>query len=220
MQNGRSVLPTAIDETTTGLKWELVGIKDGTLQTIKYWTDFTDEVETVTAYKSMTSDSGIVIDTGTWDFTLTTSNTDGKNVLSATISATINAGENKLNFVMQEATENAASGSIEFTLNFPEEVVGNVVATLYKYDNDNNVVDDYKLSIVVYWVFSMIYWDKNHLGQLEMDVLFETEQPDGSRNGHAGNYCVVNAKGEGLKNALKTVRITAVDGEKLMGEVV
>ena len=54
----------------------------------------------------------------------------------------------------------------------------------------------------------------------EMDVLFETEQPDGSWNGHAGNYCVVNAKGEGLKNALKTVRITAVDGDKLTAELV
>ena len=54
----------------------------------------------------------------------------------------------------------------------------------------------------------------------EMDVLFETEQPDGSWNGHAGNYCVVNAKGEGLKNALRRVRITAVDGEKLLGEVI
>ena len=139
LQNGRSVLPTAIDETTTGLKWELTGIKDGetTSNVIKYWTDGNSG----TAYQSMTYDSGIVIDTGTWDFTLTASNTDGKNVLSATISATINAGENKLNFVMQEATENAASGSIEFTLNFPKEVVGNVVATLYKYDNDNNVVD-------------------------------------------------------------------------------
>ncbi len=54
----------------------------------------------------------------------------------------------------------------------------------------------------------------------EMDVLFETEQPDGSWNGHAGNYCVVNAKGDDLKNALRTVRITAVDGDKLNGEVV
>ena len=138
LQNGRSVLPTAIDETTTGLKWELTGIKDGetTSNVIKSWTDDNSR----TAYESM-MDSEIFIDTGTWDFTLTASNTDGKNVLSATIPATINAGENKLNFVMQEATENAASGSIEFTLNFPKEVVGNVVATLYKYDNDNNVVD-------------------------------------------------------------------------------
>ena len=122
LQNGRSVLPTAIDETTTGLKWELTGIKDGetTSNVIKYWTDGNSG----TAYQSMTYDSGIVIDTGTWDFTLTASNTDGKNVLSATIPATINAGENKLNFVMQEATgDNAATGSIEFTLNFPGNVV-------------------------------------------------------------------------------------------------
>lgn len=143
LQNDRSVLPTEIKEDTEGLKWELVGIKDGTQQIIESWTDGTDETGTVTvtAYKSMTSNSGIVIDTGTWDFTLTASNTDGKNVLSATISTTINAGENKLNFVMQEATENAASGSIEFTLNFPKGVVDNVEATLYKYDNANNVVD-------------------------------------------------------------------------------
>ena len=140
LQNGRSVLPTAIDETTTGLKWELTGIKDGetTSNVIKYWTDGNSG----TAYQSMTYDSGIVIDTGTWDFTFTASNTDGKNVLSATIPATINAGENKLNFVMQEATgDKAATGSIEFTLNFPKDVVDNVEATLYKYDNANNVVD-------------------------------------------------------------------------------
>ena len=137
LQNGRSVLPTAIDETTTELKWELVGIKDGTQQIIKSWTDGADETGTVTAYKSMTSDLGIVIDTGTWDFTLTASNTDGKNVLSATISTTINAGENKLNFVMQEATENAASGSIEFTLNFPGDVVTKGIATLTTYEGTN-----------------------------------------------------------------------------------
>ena len=133
LQNGRSVLPTAIKEDTTGLKWELFGTKDGTQQIIESWTDGTDETGTVTvtAYKSMTSDSGIVIDTGTWDFTLTASNTDGKNVLSATISATINAGENKLNFVMQEATgDKAATGSIEFTLNFLGDVVTKGIATL------------------------------------------------------------------------------------------
>ena len=147
LQNGRSVLPTAIDETTTELKWELVGIKDGTQQIIKSWTDGADETGTVTAYKSMTSDLGIVIDTGTWDFTLTASNTDGKNVLSATISTTINAGENKLNFVMQEATENAASGSIEFTLNFPGNVVDNVVAKLFKYENNDTEISNQTLSV-------------------------------------------------------------------------
>ena len=137
LQNGRSVLPTAIEQTTTGLKWELVGTKAGESKQIGYWEDDTDK----TAYQKMVADTSLLVDTGTWDFTLTASNTDGENVLSATIPATINAGENKLNFVMQEATENAASGSIEFTLNFPKDVVGNVVATLYKYDNDNTVVD-------------------------------------------------------------------------------
>ena len=150
LQNGRSVLPTAIDETTTGLKWELVGTKDGTQQIIESWTDGTDETGTVTvtAYKSMTSGSEILIDIGTWDFTLTASNTDGKNVLSATISATINAGENKLNFVMQEATgDKAASGSIEFTLNFPKDVVGNVEAKLFKYENNDTEISKQTLSI-------------------------------------------------------------------------
>lgn len=130
LQNGRSVLPTAITKDTTGLTWELVGTSEGKTYS-NIWDDDTDETGTVTvAYKSMTSNSGIVIDTGTWDFTLTASNTDGKNVLSATISTTINAGENKLNFVMQEATENAASGRIEFTLNFPGDVVTKGIATL------------------------------------------------------------------------------------------
>lgn len=145
LQNARSVLPTEIKEDTTGLKWELVGTKDGTQQKIKYWEDDNSG----TAYQSMTSDSKIVIDTGTWDFTLTASLTASQNnateelnVLQAHCnSVQINAGNNALNFVMQEATEKAASGSIEFTLNFPKDVVGNVVATLYKYDNDNNVVD-------------------------------------------------------------------------------
>lgn len=149
LQNGRSVLPTAIEQDTRGLKWELTGIKDGTLQTIKYWTDGADETGTVIAYKSMTSDLGIVIDTGTWDFTLTASLTASQNnateelnVLQAHCnSVQINAGNNALNFVMQEATEKAASGSIEFTLNFPKDVVDTVEATLYKYDNDNTVVD-------------------------------------------------------------------------------
>lgn len=146
LQNGRSVLPTAIKEDTEGLKWELVGIKDGTQQISMPWTDGIDETGTVTvtAYKSMTSDLGIVIDTGTWDFTLTASNTDGKNVLSATISTTINAGENKLNFVMQEATgDKAATGSIEFTLNFPENVVTKGIATLTPYEGTNPDTQDF-----------------------------------------------------------------------------
>lgn len=143
LQNGRSVLPTAIEETTTGLKWELVGTKNGTQQISKSWEDGNSG----TAYKSMTSDSEIVIDTGTWDFTLTASNTAGKNVLSATISATINAGENSLNFEMKEATENAASGSIEFTLEFPKDVVDKVEAKLFKYENKDTEISTQTLNI-------------------------------------------------------------------------
>lgn len=47
------------------------------------------------------------------------------------------------------------------------------VKMLFKFANNNTVVDDYKLSIVVYWVFSMVYWDKQNLGALEMDSMFE-----------------------------------------------
>ncbi|MDD5950050.1 MAG: hypothetical protein PUC39_10045 [Lachnospiraceae bacterium] len=47
------------------------------------------------------------------------------------------------------------------------------VKMLFQFANDNNIVDDYKLSIVVYWVFSMVYWDKQNLGRLEMEQLFE-----------------------------------------------
>lgn len=131
LQNGRSVLPTKIKEDTTGLKWELVGTKAEESKQIGYWEDDNSG----TAYQSMTSDSKIVIDTGTWDFTLTASlvSDDGsvaKVLVSEIVNATINAGENKLNFVMQEATENAASGSIEFTLNFPTGVINKGIATL------------------------------------------------------------------------------------------
>ena len=145
LQNGRSVLPTAIDETTTGLKWELTGIKDGetTSNVIKYWTDGNSG----TAYQSMTYDSGIVIDTGTWDFTLTASQNNATaeyNVLQAQCnSVQINAGNNFLNFVMQEATENAASGSIEFTLNFPGDVVTKGIATLTPYEGTNPDTQDF-----------------------------------------------------------------------------
>lgn len=155
LQNGRSVLPTAITKDTKGLKWELVGIKDGTQQIIESWTDGADETGTVTAYQSMTSDSGIVIDIGTWDFTLTASLTASQNnateelnVLQAHCnSVQINAGNNALNFVMQEATEKAASGSIEFTLNFPKDVVGNVEAKLFKYENNDTEISKQTLSI-------------------------------------------------------------------------
>ena len=151
LQNGRSVLPTAITDTTTGLKWELVGIKDGTQQISKFWTDDTDK----TAYQKMVADTSLLVDTGTWDFTLTASLTASQNnateelnVLQAQCnSVQIDAGNNALNFVMQEATEKAASGRIEFTLNFPKDVVGNVVAKLFNYENNDTEISKQTLSI-------------------------------------------------------------------------
>ena len=146
LQNGRSVLPTAIKEDTTGLKWELVGTS-GDKTYSKIWYDDTDEAGTVTAYQSMTSDSEILIDTGTWDFTLTASQNNATaeyNVLQAQCnSVQINAGNNFLNFVMQEATENAASGRIEFTLNFPKDVVTKGIATLTPYEGTNPDTQDF-----------------------------------------------------------------------------
>ena len=50
-------------------------------------------------------------------------------------------------------------------------------------------------------------------------VLFE--QPKGDRfSGHAPNYMEVLVDGEDLHNAVKNVRITGVDGETLLGEIV
>ena len=143
LQNGRSVLPTAIEETTTGLKWELVGTKAGESKQIGYWEDDTDK----TAYQKMVADTSLLVDTGTWEFTLTASQNNATaefNVLQAQCnSVQINAGNNFLNFVMQEATENAASGSIEFTLNFPENVVTKGIATLTPYEGTNPDTQDF-----------------------------------------------------------------------------
>lgn len=144
LQNGRSVLPTAIDETTTGLKWELFGVKAGESKQIGYWEDDTDK----TAYQKMVADTSLLVDTGTWEFTLTASQNNATaefNVLQAHCnSVQINAGNNFLNFVMQEATgDKAASGSIEFTLNFPKDVVTKGIATLTPYEGTNPDTQDF-----------------------------------------------------------------------------
>ena len=147
LQNGRSVLPTAIKEDTTGLTWILSGVKAEESKQIGYWEDDTDK----TAYQKMVADTSLLVDTGTWNFTLTAKQNNAtaeSNVLQAHCnSVQINAGENKLNFVMQEATENAASGSIEFTLKFPKDVVDNVEAKLFKYENNDTEISKQTLSI-------------------------------------------------------------------------
>ena len=53
----------------------------------------------------------------------------------------------------------------------------------------------------------------------ELEVLFEEER-DGLWQGHAPNYVLVRAPGEGLHNIIKAVQVTAVDGPALLGELV
>lgn len=149
--NARTVLPTVVTDTTTGLTWELTGEMIGS-STSKTFTKSWDDTEDKTAYQQMIypdADSGILLDVGNWKFTLTVYNTEGK-VLEATLGDESNPFEikkdvpNELKFVMQEATgENLANGQIEFTLKFPENVVGQVEATLNTYPtsaNDENTI--------------------------------------------------------------------------------
>ncbi|MBP3562698.1 MAG: hypothetical protein J6J67_09390 [Treponema sp.] len=140
----RSVLPSdSFKENTTGLTWTLSGSHNGTAEiTIKVWNDEGDTAATTqTAYQKMINDSFIPVDEGTWIFTLTAKNNSGK-VLEATITQTITGGQNILVFDMKEATgENVASGQIEFTLNFPENVIKNVIATLTSREDENFLVE-------------------------------------------------------------------------------
>ena len=129
----RTVLPTQFDAETSGLTWTLTGIKDGasTSTELGSWSDDYD----VFAYSKMTS-TEISVDVGTWNFTLDVTNSSGEKVLTGT-TGSINVSTNStLTFVMQEPTEGVvAPGQIEFTLNFPSGIVGNVVAALTKYGN-------------------------------------------------------------------------------------
>lgn len=52
-----------------------------------------------------------------------------------------------------------------------------------------------------------------------LQVLFETES-DGFCTGHSENYLLVSVTAAGLKGLTRTVRVTAVTGEILMGELV
>lgn len=137
----RSVLPSdSFKENTTGLTWTLSGSRNGTTEiTIKVWNDENGDTASITqtAYQKMIKDSFIPVDEGTWIFTLTAENNSGK-VLEATITQTITDGQNTLVFDMKEATGiGAASGQIEFTLNFPENVIKNVIATLTSREDEN-----------------------------------------------------------------------------------
>ena len=145
----RSVLPTAITENTEGLTWELEGTCEGKTYS-KIWNDTTSEDGVVTtAYNKMKSDNDLLLDVGTWNFTLKVKNNSGY-VLFATKEVSIETGENNLSFEMKEATssdiangETVANGSIEFTLNFPKDVVTKGIATLTTYEGTNPDTQDF-----------------------------------------------------------------------------
>lgn len=90
----RSVLPTGITEQTQGLTWELVGTC-GSKTYPKRWNDKTSEDGSVTssAYNNMISDNGLLLDVGTWSFSLKVRNDNGY-VLVGTTQVAINSGEN------------------------------------------------------------------------------------------------------------------------------
>ena len=146
----RSVLPTGITEQTQGLTWELVGTCEEKTYSNR-WNDTISEDGSVTssAYNNMISDNGLLLDVGTWSFSLKVKNNNGY-VLVGKQEATITSGGNILSFVMNEATsddlsdgETVASGSIEFTLNFPTGVINKGIATLTPLAGGNSFTQDF-----------------------------------------------------------------------------
>jgi len=52
-----------------------------------------------------------------------------------------------------------------------------------------------------------------------LPVLFETEQ-DGRWVGHSDNYCLVSVAGDDLRGVVKNVKISAISGQMLVGDLV
>lgn len=52
-----------------------------------------------------------------------------------------------------------------------------------------------------------------------LPTLFETAE-DGVWTGHSDNYCTVTVRGEGLRGLVKNVKISAISGENLVGDLV
>ena len=129
----KTVLPSALTETTTGLIWNLTGTKGSETSLTKTWVDSDSQ----TAYQIMQADS-FDIDQGAWTFTLIATNKEQNELLTSTIDCNVTSNTS-LSFVMQQATgNNAAKGSINFTLSFPANIVSNVEAYLYPWDEENN----------------------------------------------------------------------------------
>ena len=139
----RTVLPTPFSTEVLGYKWVLYAQSSSSTEQIevKAWEDTKDENNTpILAYNNMLNDDNILLDVGSYTFTLIVYNGDNKKVLEGSEEFTINPSQNnKLEFNMKEATgSDVADGSIVFKLKWNElGVVDKVQANLLKSDGSN-----------------------------------------------------------------------------------
>lgn len=154
----RTVLPTPFSTEVLGYKWVLYAqtSNSATQIEVKSWEDTKDENNTpILAYNNMLNDDCILVDVGSYTFTLIVYNGDNKKVLEGSEEFTINPSQNnKLEFNMKEATgSDVADGSIVFKLKWNElDVVDNVQGNLLKSDGSN--LDDESFKNVDLTVFS------------------------------------------------------------------
>lgn len=154
----RTVLPTPFSTEVLGYKWVLYAqtSNSATQIEVKSWEDTKDENNTpILAYNNMLNDDNILLDVGSYTFTLIVYNGDNKKVLEGSEEFTINPSQNnKLEFNMKEAIgSDVADGSIVFKLKWNESgVVDKVQANLLKSDGSN--LDDGSFSNVDLTVFS------------------------------------------------------------------
>lgn len=153
----RTVLPTPFSTEVLGYKWVLYAQSSSSTEQIevKAWEDTKDENNiSILAYNNMLNDDYILVDVGSYTFTLIVYNGDNKKVLEGSEEFTINPSQNnKLEFNMKEATgSDVADGSIVFKLKWNElGVVDKVQANLLKSDGSN--LDDGSFSNVDLTVF-------------------------------------------------------------------
>ncbi|MBQ5645732.1 MAG: InlB B-repeat-containing protein, partial [Treponema sp.] len=139
----RTVLPTPFFTEVLGYKWVLYAQSSSSTEQIKVkaWEDTKDENNiSILAYNNMLNDDYILLDVGSYTFTLIVYNGDNKKVLEGSEEFTINPSQNnKLEFNMKEATgSDVADGSIVFKLKWNElGVVDKVQANLLKSDGSN-----------------------------------------------------------------------------------
>ena len=200
----RTVLPTPFSTEVLGYKWVLYAQSSSSTEQIevKAWEDTKDENNiSILAYNNMLNDDYILVDVGSYTFTLIVYNGDNKKVLEGSEEFTINPSQNnKLEFNMKEATgSDVADGSIVFKLKWNElGVVDKVQANLLKSDGSN--LDDGSFSNVDLTVFSaedksyeyveFKTSDDSHLSSGYYILKLELQQNVGNES--AADYKIIN----------------------------